>query len=119
MSPARAVLEECTDAVRAMVEAHRAKSGSVKRAVQLTADAIGLSTRRVEAFWWREANTVPAHEADAIRRSLAAMHADEAARLTADLERHRRAKRAAREALRPALYLTAPAPPRRQGRLAL
>lgn len=119
MSPARAVLEECTAAVRDMVEAHRARSGSVKRAVQIVADAIGLTARRIEAYWWREAASVPAHEADAIRRALAAVHAEEAARLAAELDRHWRAKRAAREALRPVLYLKPPAPPRQQGRLPL
>ncbi|MBR0682766.1 hypothetical protein GXW74_19900 [Roseomonas eburnea] len=119
MNPARAVLEECTEAVRAIVRAERAQSGSVKRAVHLAASRLGLSTRRIEAYWWGEAASVQAHEADAIRRAKAAMHAEEAARLAADLERHRRARSKARKAIRPVLHLKPPAPPRRQGRLAL
>ena len=119
MTPARAVLDECREAVRAVVQAERAQSGSVKRAVHLTAHRLGLHERRVAAYWWGEAHAVPAHEADAIRRAAAAFHAEAAARLAADLERHRRAKRAAQDAARPVLRLTAPEAPRQQGRLPL
>ena len=119
MNPARAVLEECAEAVRTIVRAHRAQSGSVKRALHQAADEIGITTRRAEAFWWGEASAVPAHEADAIRHALAALHAGEAARLAADLERHQRGRVAAREALRPTLQLRSPPAPIQQRRLAL
>lgn len=116
---AAAVLAECTEAVRAIVQAERAQSGSVKQAVHIAASRLGLTPRRVEAYWWGEAASIQAHEADAIRRATACMHAEAAARLAADLERHRRARDAARVALRPALQLSSPPPTHRQGRLAL
>lgn len=119
MSPARAVLEECTDAIAEAVRAERARCGSVKQAIARSANRFGLSVRRIEAFWWREASAVQAHEADAIRRAIAALHANEAARLAADLERHRAAHKAARAAIRPTLQLVSPTDPVEQGRLAL
>lgn len=119
MSPARAVLEECQTAVRAVVQAERGRSGSVKQAVLLAARRFGLTERRVEAYWWGEANAVPAHEADAIRRGIAAFHGEETQRLAADLERHRAARQQARAAIRPTLTLVSPSPPIEQGRLAL
>lgn len=119
MTPARAVLDECRAAVCAVVQAERARTGSVKRAVHIAAHRLAMKPRRVEAYWWDEAQAVPAHEADAIRRGVAAFHAEATARLAADLERHRRAKRAAQDAIRPALQLVSPSRPIEQGRLAL
>lgn len=116
---ARAVLLECTEAVRAMVRAERAQSGSVKQAVHAAASRLGVTPRRVEAYWWGEAASIQAYEADAIRRATACMHAEAAARLAADLDRHRQAHKAARQALRPTLRLQPPPLPHRQGRLAL
>lgn len=119
MSPARAVVEECQTAVRAVVQAERGRSASVKNAVQAAARRFGLKERRVEAYWWGEVAAVPAHEADAIRRGIAAFHAEETARLAADLERHRAARQQARAAIRPTLQLVSPPSPIEQGRLAL
>lgn len=119
MSPARAVLDECQTAVRAVVHAERGRSASVKAAVLAAARRFGMKERRVEAYWWGEVNTVPAHEADAIRRGIASFHNEETARLAAELERHRAARQQARAAIRPTLQLRAPPAPIQQGRLSL
>lgn len=119
MTSPRAVLEECTAAVREIIRAHRARGQMLKEALQPSADAIGITAGRVKKYWDGRVAAVPAHEADAIRHAIAALHAEEAARLAADLERHRAAHRAARAAIRPTLQLVAPPAPIEQGRLPL
>jgi len=55
------------DVLRKTVEAERARTGSVKAAIAAVARAVGMTPRRVEAVWWREAVRLDWDEAERIR----------------------------------------------------
>ena len=59
---------------------------SIKSAVRRAAFRLGLTYRRVRSYWYTEVRTVPAHEADRLRKARRQMMRDRAARLNAELE---------------------------------
>jgi len=119
MSADARIFAECQDLVRHVVGLARADCGNTTRAIEMAAARLGIGYSRVRKIWYGQANTISAGEHETLQRASVRIHREEAEKLAARMEEHERKHRAAREATRPALLLSAPRAPRKQERLAL